>query len=224
MLDAVEEDITASCTVHGTLNYDGDYAVFDGTSTYIECPLPSWRDHLFTLAPGLPGANNDTIVCRAGSLMSGAFNAKLPGGRRANPLIDASALGVSLSLPLANGVARTQLSFTGGGYSSPNWKINPVGNRALLGTNGPAIVAADNYFDWMPYLTSNWQPWFNNNVNGPVVGHLIEPEGIFWLNAVGGYTLATTAEMIYIGHSPDANTYFKGKLLNGKIDPGCRVG
>jgi hypothetical protein len=221
---STQEEI--SCTSHGAWAYDGAYAIFDGTSTYLECELPPWRDGLAQIAPNLPAANAtiSTVSCPAGSPASGAADVRLTSGTRPNPLFDGSELGISFGLPINSGQARSRLTMIPGTYNGPAWNINPNGNRMLMAMGGPIIAAADEHFDWMPYLTSNWHSWFETNIVAGQIGHLIEPSGNTAQASAGGYTLVTSGGTVYIGHSPANGTYFRGRLGGGKIDPGCKSG
>jgi hypothetical protein len=223
VISAVEEDISASCTSYGTWNYNGDYAIFDG-SNYIECDIPAWRDKLAQILPASPCAILNACQCLAGSPASGAANVRLASGNRANPLIDASELGMLFGLPRSGGQARTRLAVYPNVYISPQWNVATAGNRMLFGINGPILVALDNHFKWMPYLNSAWKPWFTNNVIGAEIGHYVEPSGATWQGGAGGYDLQTTAGTVYIGRNVAGSEYFRGQLADGKIDPGCKGG
>src|SRR4051794_6713789 len=52
-----------SCMILGTgpLTWQGGYGDFNGNA-YIRCRLPSWRAGLTALAPGMPGANMNTLT------------------------------------------------------------------------------------------------------------------------------------------------------------------
>ena len=49
----------------GPLTWQGGYADYNGNA-YIRCRLLSWRAGIGALAPGLPGANNNSLTCKAG--------------------------------------------------------------------------------------------------------------------------------------------------------------
>lgn len=223
VIGAASTDISANCTTIGTLTYDGDYAVFNGSS-YIRCNLPSWRIALAGLSPGLPGANNDKLTCDASSGPSfGVADVKLDAVTSQNPIIDVTDLGPSFSLPATGTKARTQLKFSSRTYSSPSWNLNANGNHMMIGLDGPSIVATNTYFGWITVLNSSWEPFFQS-VSGTKMGHFVEPPVATWTAPTIPYVLKTGASIAYIGYSPSTASYLRGKLRDGQIDPGCFAG
>jgi hypothetical protein len=223
---AITENISANCTSYGMWQYDGEYAIFDGTTNYIACNVPAWRDKLALLGQNVPCSSTTKTVCAcaAGSAASGAAQVRLVAGTRPNPLIDASELGLSLSLPLNGGQARTRLFVNPQTYASPQWNIDPSGNRVVMGMDGPTMVVLDDYFKWMPYLNPAWRPWFRANIVGPTIGHIDYPTDTKWQAPAGGYELRTIAATVYIGRSATGGNFFRGRLADGIIDPPCKGG
>jgi hypothetical protein len=219
----ITEDISADCSQNG-LGYDGvSAAIFDGSSAFIACAVPAWRELLFQLDPTVPGANpnKDTLTCSANSPASGAAKVVVDPGSRDNPLIDASELGIALALPASGTQARTRLNVYPNNYGSPLWNINTGGNRVVMGSDGPTMVALDNYFNWMPYLHPSWKPWFAANIKGFEIGHKDEPSMNTWQGPAGDFRLRTTAATVYIGRNVAGSSYFKGRVTEALIDPPC---
>jgi hypothetical protein len=228
-----EDDISGDCDVHNAaqaLSFDGGYAVFDG-ATYISCDLPSWRQRIGTLNPKLPAANSNMISCPAAKGGKwAAADVRLDAVSSINPLVDATALGISFSLPtapVAGGIeARTKLTLSAGQITSPSWPVDSTaGNRTLIGQNGPLIIAANDIFDRLDYLNGAWEAPFETQVDSNTMGYWSEaPNRFAKKSPVGAYTLATTAETIYIGYSPGSGAYLRGRVGAIDIDPGCFAG
>lgn len=213
-----------SCTIQGTgpLAWQGGYADFNGNA-YIRCQLPSWRAGLTALAPGMPGANTNTLTCEAGGApLFMAAQVKLDPVSSANPIIDATSVGVALSAP-SNGIkARTNLTLTSGIYSSPLWNQSNAGNRVVMGEDGPAIVAVASHFGWLNFLTDpNWDDFFNG-VTGMAIGHWVESPSAHWTAPAARFKLRTQSDYAYIGYSPATSTYLRGELGSVRADPGCK--
>jgi hypothetical protein len=213
-----------SCVTQGNgpLIWQGGYADFNG-NVYIRCRLPSWRAGIGALAPGLPGASNNTLTCDAGGApLFSAAQVKLDPVSSANPIIDASGLGIAFSAP-SNGIkARTSLTLTSGTYSSPQWNQSSAGNRVVIGENGPAITAVATHFGWLDFLTDpNWDDFFNT-VTGTTIGHWVELPSAHWTAPAARYKLKTQSDYIHIGYSPATGSYLRGELGATRVDPGCK--
>jgi hypothetical protein len=213
-----------SCTIQGTgpLTWQGGYADFNGNA-YIRCRLPSWRAGLAALAPGVPGANNNSLTCEAGGApLFLAAQVKLDAVTSNNPIIDAAGLGVAFSAPSDGIKARTSLTLTSGTYSSPRWIQSSAGNSVVIGENGPAIVAVAAHFGWLDFLSDpNWDDFFNT-VTGTTIGHWVESPSAHWTAPAARYKLKTQADLVYIGYSPATSTYLHGELGAFRADPGCK--
>ena len=213
-----------SCVTQGAgpLTWQGGYADFNGNA-YIRCQLPSWRAGIGALAPGLPGANNNSLTCDAGGapLFLGA-QVKLDPVTSANPIIDAAGVGVALSTPSDGSKGRTNLTLTAGTYSSPRWNLSSAGNRVVSGENGPAITAVAAHFGWLDFLSDpNWENFFNT-VTGTTIGHWVESPSAHWTAPATRYKLKTLADYVYVGYSPATGSYLHGDLGAVRIDPGCK--
>jgi hypothetical protein len=213
-----------SCVTQGggPLTWQGGYADFNG-NVYIRCRLPSWRAGIGALAPSLPGASNNTLTCDAGGApLFSAAQVKLDPVSSANPIIDASGLGIAFSAP-SNGIkARTSLTLTSGTYSSPQWNQSSAGNRVVIGENGPAITAVATHFGWLDFLTDpNWDNFFNT-VNGTTIGHWVESPSAHWTAPAARYKLKTQSDYVDIGYSPATGSYLRGELGATRVDPGCK--
>jgi len=222
-------DISKKCTIvspTGNLNFDGTSAIFDGQS-YIQCQVPSWRTKLAALAPTLPGANNNTLMCDAGGgPLFSAASVKLDAVSATNPVIDARDLGSVFSLPSDGIRAQTQLALSSRTYLSPRWNLDlTAGNRMVMGMNGPAIVAASNYFGWLTFLTPGltpaWDAYFTGTVVGTQMGHYVESPAATWTTTGSSYRLRTTGSTVYIGHDSMTGANLHGKVSIIRHDPGC---
>jgi hypothetical protein len=226
IIDSLAIDISANCVVQGgPLTYDQDgYAIFNG-AVYIECPVPSWRDQLAIIGAHLPGAHNNTLTCDAGNgPLFAAADVKLDLVSASNPVVDASDLGLTFSLPSNGSKARTAIELTSGMRASPLWSIGTGGKRMLLGENGPVIVAAADHFGWLDFLTdSAWQGFFENVVVGATIGHWVESPSASWSAPATGYKLRTQGAVVYIGHNATTGANLRGRLASGRIDPGCKT-
>jgi len=213
-----------SCTTQGTgpLTWQGGYADFNGNA-YIRCQLPSWRAGIGALAPGLPGAGTNTLTCEAGGApLFLAAQVKLDAVSSANPIVDATGLGVALSAPSNGNKARTSMTLTSGITTSPQWNQSSAGNRVAIGEDGPAIVAVAAHFGWLGFLSDpNWDDFFNS-VTGMTVGHWVESPSAHWTAPATRYKLKTQADYVYIGYSSATGTYLRGELGAVRIDPGCK--
>jgi len=213
-----------SCITQGTapLTWQGGYADFNGNA-YIRCRLPSWRAGIGALAPGLPGASNNSLTCDAGGApLFTAAQVKLDAVASTNPIIDATGLGVALSAPSNGNKARTSLALSSATYSSPLWNQTSAGNRIVIGEDGPAITAVATHFGWLSFLADpNWDDFFNT-VTGATVGHWVESPSAHWTAPAARYKLKTQSDYVYIGYSPTSGAYLHGELGATRIDPGCK--
>ena len=116
---------------------------------------------------------------------------KLDAVSSANPIIDATGVGVALSAPSDGTKARTSLTLTAGTYSSSQWTQNSAGNRVVIGEDGPAIVAVATHFGWLNFLTDpNWSNFFNG-VTGMAIGHWVESPSAHWTAPAARFKLKT---------------------------------
>jgi hypothetical protein len=224
VLNSSSQDITASCSVSG-LTFSGDYGVFNG-STMISCPIPSWRDSIGALDPSLSQANSNKVTELPGTgPLWAAADVILDPGTADNPVLDAKDLGMIFSLPRSGATARTKIALNSGSYVSSNWNVdNVAGNRTLMGADGPVIVAIDDTFGWLDFLTAPaWETYFNT-VAGSEIGYRAEgmgtSQGVQSANAP--YTLKTTAGTVNIGYSPSTGAHFRGKIRAIRFDPGSK--
>ena len=222
-------DISAKCTIvspTGQLAFAGDYAIFDG-STYVKCTLPSWRNQIAALAPGLPAANQASCNCTpGGSPFFVGADLKLNTGAFPNPVFDARQLGFTFSTPSNGSTAQTRVKLNSATYSSQAWTILPqLGNRMVMGMRGRATVAVANHFNWLEFLTApNWETWFTNNVTGARMGHWVEPSMTTRRMAATPYQLQTRSAVVHIGLDPATGDKLRGKLRKLDVDPGCFTG
>jgi hypothetical protein len=225
VLASSSQDITASCSVSG-LTFSGDYGVFNG-STIISCPVPSWRDAIRALDPSLAQANSNKVMeVPGGGPLWAAADVILNPVTSENPVLDAKELGMTFSLPRTGATAKTKITVSSGAYISPSWNVdNAAGNRTLIGEDGPVIVAIDDAFGWMDFLTNpSWSGYFDGNVVGARIGYWTEGTGLSHgvQPANAPYTLKTTAGTVYIGYSPSTGAHFYGKIRSIRFDPGSK--
>lgn len=211
-------DISSYCFWRD-LSYDQDgYALFNGSTSYIRCPIP----------PKPAGVQD----CDKGAFWFAA-DVRLSSQPLENPIfegVEASNREFTFSLPRSGSMARTRLRVNGQIYTSDPWSVGSStdGNRMMLGANGPAIVAVAKHFNalgfgWLSFMDT-WEGYFGTDVSGPNIKHLAQSPDAASTNTRTG-RLWTHPDYVYIGYSPTAGAYFSGALLNGEIDPpGCRVG
>lgn len=227
-------DISAQCKEYGTskLRYPTkDSAYFDG-NVYLKCDLPSVRGVLATLNYTPPSGAEAFCPCVLGR---GPFwvdgqvrQLNTPGTM---PFLDAGDRGVRVSLLVNGGTARTKLEVTKAlqpgfiSYTSPNWPIDAAGNRTLMGWSGERVITVADHFNWLDYLQDlGWRSFFKTNVSGRTIGYWNEASttttsGTNTLS--GNYKLGMNEGTLYVGYSPSTQTYFKGEINSGGIDPGC---
>jgi hypothetical protein len=192
----------------------------------ISCPVPSWRDAIRALDPSLAQANGNKVVqIPGGGPLWAAADVVLDAVTSDNPVLDAKELGMVFSLPRTGATARTKIALNSGAYVSPRWNVdNTAGNRALMGADGPAIVAVDDEFGWMSFLKApDWQNYFSG-VAGTQIGYRTEgtvaSQGV--QSGSAPYMLKTTAGTMYIGYSPSSGAHFRGKIRAIRFDPGSK--
>jgi hypothetical protein len=224
VLDFIEEEITGDCSFTD-ITYSGGYAVFNGSSSRIECALPSFADKLAELFPELPTPEAEvTCTCGGAPLWASAQAILDPvsGEQPAAAIVHGSRPGMLFKLQSNGARARTSIELPNGvDLTSPQWIPSPSSNRVLLGVNGPSIIALDDEFGWLSYLSPQWEAAF-----APVVGqtarHWFEaPNRANWVSAPAAYKLNTGEGTLTIGHNPLSGAYFDGRLRFVRLDPGC---
>ncbi len=218
------QDITGDCTVHGTLTYAGESAIFDG-NTYIECEIPSLRTEAKSLAPHLAVANLQACDCLPDqSPFWVSADLTLESVAASNPIFDASEVGFTFDLPSNGANAKTRVTQSSGTFLSPPWTVDAAGKRILAGRYGSSVVAIADYFNGLQYLTDpNWKAYFTNQVTGNMMGQWIESPGAGWRTPVApNYTLNTNEATVYIGYDAATGSMFNGTLNKLRIDPGCK--
>jgi hypothetical protein len=227
------KDISGQCSSGGSskLSYPTpDSAYFDG-NVYIQCALPSVRGELTRLGYTPPSGDQAFCPCTLGGgpLWVDGQVSQLS-GTGTMPFLDVSDRGVRVNLLLNGAVARTKLEVTrtqppGGfiSYTSPEWKLDPAGNRTLVGWDGDGIVAVADHFGWLDYLTDpGWRPFFKADVYGSTIGSWSEsPTTSSTSNLTGNYQVGMNGGTLYIGYSPSTGRYFTGEIKNGGVEPGC---
>lgn len=225
VLDSTElQDITDDCTVHGTLTYDGDYAIFDG-QTYIECQLPNWGEQAALLAPHMAGMFQGTCDCPPStSPFWVSADIVLDPVMSANPVFDGSEVGFTFGLPSNGSVARTWIAQSSGAFLSPAWNVDAAGKRILVGRYGPVVDAIVTYFGGLQYLTDPaWQDYFKTRVTGNRMGQWLEAPSEAWRTPMPpNYTMNTGSATVYIGYESATGEMLRGKLSKLRVDPGCR--
>lgn len=237
VLGHLVENITAQCSTlsstgapNPTLTIDSaGYANFDGT-VYMQCATPDWGAMVYELAPHLVVATAAECDCEVerSPLWAAADLVLHPvaaGTTRANPLLDASGLGVAVSVPTSGTAARTRLARSNGSADSNTWLYDSAGgNRLLSGMNGALAVSIIDYFGGLPYLTGpGWRPYFSSQVVGGRVGHWLEPanSGTRRPAPLAPFTVSTGEGTVLIGRSGASGQMFNGRLRDLQVDPGC---
>lgn len=239
VLGSIVETITEDCEAldaNGlpttlTISADG-YANFNG-DVYLRCETPSWEAMIDQLAPHLKPAKGTSCECSpTRSPFWGAAEFILQpvaaGSSRANPLLDASELGLTFSLPTNGSVAQSQMMRSSGAYTSGTWLYDSTtGNRVLTGQNGPIDVAIMDYFDGVTFLSgAGWRPYFINTIRGNRFGQWLEPANAgSYANLPNlNYTLSTQESVVYIGRHNGTGALLNGRLRVLQVDPGCYGG
>ncbi|MFP4438107.1 MAG: hypothetical protein ACLFVO_12735 [Chloroflexaceae bacterium] len=225
VLDSISgQDITSDCTVHGTLTFDGDYAIFDG-QTYIECELPNWGEQAAILAPHMAGFYQGTCDCSpSASPFWISADLVLDPVAAANPVFDGSEVGFTFNLPSNGSSAKTRVTQSSGTFLSPAWTVNPNGNRMLVGRYGPVVEAIVSHFGGLQYLTdSRWKEYFTTQVTGNKMGQWLESPSEYWRTSMApNYTMNTGSATVQIGYETSTGNMLHGKLRKLRVDPGCR--
>ena len=231
-----EHDAPLNCVEqgNGSITYDAvaGTAEFDGAS-YLECALPSWEEATSAIGYDLPDTG-ECMVCATGGAPIWGDMAVTPalGVSGTMPIIDASDAGIRLSVESTGVTARSRLDVDRvlgttsiNTYRSSTWDIatSPLA-RSVVGMEGDGIVAVATHFDWLGYLTGNWQPWFKSAVEGARVGSWEEGTTSPQKGTVTGrqYELGVDGGSLYIGYSPDSGDYFQGVIGPGGLEPGCK--
>lgn len=224
VVDFTQEEITGDCAFTD-ITYSGGYAVFNGSSSKIECALPSFADKLAELFPAMP-APEDEVTCTCGGAplwaSAQAILNPVSGEQPVAALVHGSRPGLLFHLPGNGARARTSIALPNGvALTSPQWLPGASGNKLLLGVNGPSIIALDDEFGWLSYLSPQWEAAFAP-VLGQTARHWFEaPNRANWVSAPSAYKLHTTEGGLTIGHNPLSGAYFDGRLRFVRLDPGC---
>lgn len=225
-------DISAECSQGGTstLSYPTTKSARFNGNVYLQCAMPSVRDALIALGYTPPG-DGSFCICTLGGApfwVDGQVRTLTTSGTM--PLLDVGSRGVRVNLLVNGSTARTRLevarTLPGGPitYSSPNWTIDPAGNRTLMGWGGKKIVLVADHYHWLDYLTDKgWRPFFQK-VSGRTIGSWNESLTTTITDTKtlsGDYQMGMSAATLYIGYSPASGTYFTGDLETVGVDPGC---
>jgi hypothetical protein len=222
--DFHREEITDGC-VFTDITYSGGYAQFNGTSSKIECELPSFADTVAELFPNMnPLETKLTCPCGGAPFWASAqFILDPVSGEQ--PVINVLAPnddGIFFRLS-GNGItSRSVINLTDAPpLTSPQWNVSSSGNRTLLGINGPSIIALDDAFGWLSYLNPAWEAAFETVVGANSRHWYESPNQVRNVPAPAVYKLYTTDQTATIGHNPVSGAYFDGRLRYVRIDPGC---
>lgn len=235
VLDRIEYDITNKCKI-SYLDFDGDYAIFDG-NTRIVCNTPDFKSDVSQMAPHLIQAQFNRCECRIGGApfwVSADVRLEL-GNDHDNPLFYKEKDAMSLALTINNDLyAQTHLRLGGTDLSSTDWQGDPDGNRVWIGNGGEYFLAINKQMRWPIFMKSLFKGigadfllhilpekhlghWVEDSQSKPIVnpaaGDLGHP---------GDFQMKTEADMIVIGQDPRTDRYFHGMVRTLDIDPGCR--
>lgn len=222
ILDANGLPRTLSINAAGYANFDGD--------VYIQCETPDWQAMIAQLAPQLRPAQGASCECSPTRSPFWASSDLIlhpvaPGDSRANPLLDASELGLTFSLPTSGSVAQSQMTRSSGTYLSSTWLYDSAdGNRVLVGQSGPLDVAIIDHFGGLSYLTgAGWRPYFINTVRGGRFGQWLEPANAGTYTNVPdiNYSLTTLGSTVFIGRHSGTGALLNGRVRYLRVDPGC---
>jgi hypothetical protein len=214
----VQSDISSSCQFAG-LTYDSEnYAVFNGVSSYIRCPLPP--------KVGFQSCTNGSFWVAA--------DVKLTAAKLSNPILEGAAnknREFGLSMPVGTGgLATTRFQINGASYQSPAWAVNTGagGNQAMLASHGGLLVKlfdalhANNIF-WLEFM-DNWQGFYDSIDPLQHTGHLVQSPSVFTSSSDSFHQWSNTTRL-NIGYSPTTGQYLNGSIAGIEIDPpGCFAG
>jgi hypothetical protein len=224
VIDYLQEEITGDCAFTD-ISYSGDYALFNGSSSRIECALPSFADMLAELFPAMPSPEAEVICdCNVSPLWASADATLNPvaGEHPVAAIAHGTRPGLLFHLPSNGARARTAIALPNGvGLVSPQWTPAAGGNQLLLGVNGPSILALDAEFGWLSYLDPLWEAAFASAVGTKGRHWLQAPGQASGVKAPAAYKLLTGEGSLTIGHNPHSGAYFSGGLRSLRIDPGC---
>jgi hypothetical protein len=214
---------TRACTFTD-ITYVGGYALFNGTSSKIECAVPSFAEQIAELFPELdPLEANLTCICGGAPLWASAQAILDPvsGEQPVANVLNAGDDGIFFRLTSAVTTARTALDLPmTPALVSSKWNVSATSNRVLMGMNGPSIIALDDAFGWLSYLHPAWETAFEPV--GATARHWYEtPNHAAWVNTPTHYNLLTDGTQLTIGHNPATGAYFDGRLRYVRLDPGC---
>lgn len=235
VLDSVEYDITGKCKIP-QLDYDGDYAVFDG-NTRIVCQTPDFRQDVHYMAPHLVQAQVNRCECRIGEAPFWfAADVRLElGNTHANPLFYKEKDAMSFALPINNDIyAQTHLNLGTTQIASTDWQADYDGNRVWMGNGGEHFLAVNKQMGWPVFMTSLFDQvginflidmlpeehlghWVEDSQSRPVVNPATSD-----LGHPGDFEMNTESDTIVIGQDPRTGEYFHGMVRTLDVDPGCR--
>ena len=235
ILDSIEYNLTGSCNIP-QLDFDGDYAVFDG-NTHIDCPTPDFRQDVHQMAPHLVQAQASRCECRIGEAPFWfAADVRLElGNTLANPLFYKEKDDMSFALPINNDIyAQTQLNLGATQITSTHWQADYDGNRVWMGNGGEHFLAINEQMRWSVFMTSLFEKtginfllgilpeehlghWVENSQSQPIVNPAASD-----LGNPGDFEMKTEADTIVIGHDPRTGEHFHGLVRTLDVDPGCR--
>lgn len=173
-----EQRTEIACSETGDIDVVNGKAVFDGSS-YLTCQLPSWEEATSAIGYDLPDTGECMVCATGGAPIWGDMEVTPAAGvSGVMPIVDASDAGIRLSVETTGATARARLDVDRvlgttniNTYRSTSWNIAtaPLAH-AVVGMNGRGIVAVANHFQWLDYLTGDWEDFFRNSVTGTRVG------------------------------------------------------
>lgn len=235
VLGEITHDLTASCKIP-RLRFDGDYAIFDGT-TSIVCQTPNFQNDIAQLAPHLAQAQFSKCECSVGKApFWAAADVRLDLGKdRANPLFFKERDGMTFGLPVSNDIyAQTRLALARNVIATPAWQADRGGNQVWLGNGGAYFPKIASGKGWSAFMETLFErdglDFLLNRLPEDHLGYWVEDAGsrpivdpaTADLGNPGKFGLKTTPDVIVIGHDPISGAYFHGAVRALEIDPGCR--
>ena len=196
----IEQQIPLNCETHGNMLIVDEQAILDGVDDHFTCDLPSFANTVATLT------NGEVVLPSASEYQEpwAEVNAILHDSEPyvGNPIFYIHPHGkpdqpdMQFYAPNQDNMARLYFFVNNeksisGIFDASSTSWNPLRSEVYYGEG-----------------SSIFRHWSNGGL------HTQEP-------APNIFSSSTKESTLYIGYSPAYNTYFKGKILNGSLDPGC---
>lgn len=221
-----QREVMLPCTPYGDFTVQRGHAMLDGTSAYLACELPSYREVVRILAPNLlTGFSERGCECvnprpYAGSALSLGYD-----GPRTNPLFYHPDFQFNLPTLKPN-EATLQTVVNSQAFTSAPWLLNGQGQQLFAGLvgdllfqeltpTGPAafLHTPDFLVNAKAADGAQWFYWVNDH--GKVAAQQQLPPN---------YPIIISADptTIYMGYNPTTGEFAQAQVAQLLVDPGCK--